>query len=234
MATEITVRAAAIHEQNLAQRIVEQHHYLHQKVDARCSVFTYVVQVGSQLGGYLMFGRPEATRCYDGALTYGSVDDMTAGRAQHSRWEVLNLARVWLAQDFQQGGHYYGPGHLPGYVDRKGVWRSTLASAAILAALDRIVVDYLDARPPCFLDEPYQLRQVLSYCDTRLHKGTIYKAAGFTLARTNKAGIETWVKAVRPLTETEDAHIRARALQHPRSQAYRAMRAGAGEQLSLL
>ena len=42
---------------------------------------------------------------------------------------------------------------------------------------------------------------MLSYCDTRSHKGTIYRAAGFALSRTNERGIETYHStAVAPLT----------------------------------
>jgi len=49
------------------------------------------------------------------------------------------------------------------------------------------------AYPPCFLEQPYQLRVCLSYCDTRVHQGTIYRASGFALARQNNQGIETWM-----------------------------------------
>jgi hypothetical protein len=71
----------------------------------------------------------------------------------------------------------------------------------------------------------FELRAVLSYCDTRIHRGTIYRAAGFQLARTNKAGIETWwTPAVAPLAEAQDRDIRARAEITPRSQRIRAER----------
>ena len=201
------------------------HHYLRAPIDPRCSVLAYVVSLHGVTVGALGFGRPESTRCYRGGLTYGSVADVTAGRAQYSRWEVLNLARVWLDPIVQQGGVWHTPELLPGYVDRRGVWRSTLASVVIGLALEQVVIDYLLRFPPCFPEEPYQLAEVLSYCDTRRHRGTIYRAAGFRLVRTNAAGIETYARAVRRLTAAEDAQVLMASEASPRSRRYRAQRA---------
>lgn len=210
-----------------AQRDVAAHHYLRRPVDARCSPLAYLVELASGAGaGWLIVGRPESTRCYDGLLTYGSLQDVRTGRAQYDRWEVLNLARAWLVPAVQPGGRLYGPQHLPGYVDRRGVWRSTLASTAIGLLLDRVGYDYLLAHPPCFPNEPYELRAVLSYCDTSKHKGTIYRASGFELTRTNERGIETWYTPnVKPLTSYQRDQILKRAGQSYRSRRHRAQRA---------
>lgn len=221
-----------------AQAMVAREHYLHAPVDPRCTPVAYLLHyhyaygahaaAGPRCIGILIFGRPEATRCYQGGLTYGALADVESGRAQYDRWEILNLARVWLSPLVQPGGglHQLGPDSgLPGFVDRRGVWRSTLASTAIGLALARIGYDYLAARPPVDCQFPYQIRAVLSYCDTRLHRGTIYRAAGFELARTNTRGIETWyTPAVAPLGEAQDQAIRARAALAPRSQRIRGRR----------
>ena len=218
-----------------AQRLVTEHHYLRAPVDPRCSPLAYLVEyhysygahaaAGPRTIGCLIFGRPEATRCYDGGLTYGSAGDVAAGRAQYDRWEVLNLARVWFNPVAQPGGALFGELGMPGYTDRRGVWRSTLASWTIGQALGRIDFDYLQARPPVDCAYPYQVRVVLSYCDTSLHRGTIYRAAGFTLARTNDRGIQTWyTPAVAPLASEQDAQIRRLAECSPRSQRIRAER----------
>jgi hypothetical protein len=117
---------------------------------------------------------------------------------------------------------------VPGFTDRNGVFRSTLASAAIRQALGQIGADYLLEHPPCFVDEPYKIRAVLSYCDTRLHRGVIYPAAGFALARTNAAGIQTWwMPAVALPTRDEDRRIRALAASCPRSERIRQAREAA-------
>lgn len=223
-----------------AQTQVAGHHYLHTPVDGRCAPLAYEVELDVGAAGYrvgcLIFGRPEATRCYDGKLTYGSLKDVRAGRAVYDRWEVLNLARVWLSPHVQQGGRFYRPELLPGYTDRHGVWRSTLASTLIEMALARVGLDYLTRRPPCFPEEPYEVKVVLSYCDTTRHKGTIYRAAGFELARTNERGIETWYStAVAPLSAYDHQRIQKLAGQSYRSRRMRARRAaGAVEQGILL
>jgi len=220
-----------------AQGIITREHYLHAPVDPRSRPLIYLVRyhywhgagaaAGPRVVGILMFGRPEATRCYTGALTYGSQADVSAGRAQYDRWEVLNLARVWFSPVVQAGGTLHNPESLlPGYIDRRGVWRSTLPSDAISDLLARVGYDYLAAHPPVDCDQPFQIRAVLSYCDRRLHKGTIYRAAGFQLARTNERQIETWhTTAVSPLTTDQDADIHRRADGSRRSQRIRGRRA---------
>lgn len=213
-----------------AQRQVTAHHYLQAPVDPRCSPVAYLVQLEHpailpQRVGCLIFGRPEATRCYQGGLTYGSLADVQAGRAQYDRWEVLNLARVWLSPNVQEGGTWCRPSLIPGYTDRRGLWRSVLASTVIRHALARVGNDYLTARPPVDCGFPYQVRVVLSYCDTRKHRGVIYRAAGFQLARTNAHGIETCVtSAVAPLSAEQDRTVRELAERSPRSQRIRATR----------
>lgn len=219
-----------------AQAQVTAQHYLHAPVDARCSVEGYAVR-HARFGrpiGCLLLGRPEATRCYP---WYGSVADVAAGRAECTRWQVLNLARVWLDPYLQRGGGgYYDPELVPGFFDRQGVWRSTLASTVLAQLVARVGADYLLARPSCFLDEPYTLRWLLSYCDPlakrtmppyTTHTGALYQAAGFELYRTNARGLQTWRIALPPLTRAQDARVRERALSHPRSIRYRAARLAA-------
>lgn len=211
------------------QQQVAQHHYLRSPVDARSRPFAYRVTLDGAPVGCLIFGRPESTRCYDGALTYGSQGDVASGRARFDRWEILNLSRVWLHPDVQAGGVHHH--RTPGYTDRRGVWRSTLASTVIGLALGRVGFDYLSYDPPCFVDEPYQVRAVLSYCDTTQHKGTIYRAAGFDRARVNERGIETWyTTAVAPLTAQQDQVVRYRSRVSPRAIQQRQRRRATAEQ----
>lgn len=231
MSTSIRLRLCDSDALAHAQSTVKEFHYLRAPVDARCSPVAYEVILDeierdyqSRIG-VLIFGRPEATRCYSGALTYGSLADVQSGRATFDRWEVLNLARVWLHPRVQSGGDLYRPELLPGYIDRRGVWRSTLASAVVRLALGSIGYDYLSKRPPCFPDEPYELRAVLSYCDTSKHKGTLYRAAGFQLARTNERGIETYVTTdVAPLTSYQHDMVRKASDRSPRAQRLRGQR----------
>jgi hypothetical protein len=193
-----------------AQAQVSARHYLHAPVDSRCSVLGYSVMHNGERAGCLLFGRPEATRCYQGDLTYGSQADTASGRAQFDRWEIVNLARVWLSPT-SQGIGGWGSG-----------W---LATWAIAQALRRVVVDYLHEYPPCYINEPWKLRVCLSYCDTRIHSGTIYKAAGFRLARTNADGIQTWYRSLRGLQGHERKLIERYCAQSYRSRVYRSQRA---------
>lgn len=195
-----------------ASSAVAEHHYLHKPPDPRSRPLCYLLHFAARPVGCLFFCRPESTRCYRGGLTYGSQDDVRDGRATYDRWEVLNLSRLWLSPAVQPYGELWRPNRFPGFTDRKGVWRSSLASWLIGQAMMRVGADYLAAHPPCFVDEPYIIRAVLSYCDTRLHRGIVYRAAGFRLARTNEAGIQTWwTPEVKELTAAQNLAIRERS-----------------------
>lgn len=214
-----------------AQAHVGEFHYLQKRVDPRSRPLAYLVRAGwsDKPLGCLIFGRPEATRCYSGGLRYGSQADVERGRAAFDRWSVLNLARVWLRPAVQAGGQFYSPDFLPGYTDRRGVWRSTLASWCIVEAMAVVGYDYLQAHPPVDCDYPYQIEAVLSYCDLSKHKGTIYRASGWELARRNERGIETWYTLdVALLSSYEDDRIRKIAWEHARSRRIRAERAQLG------
>lgn len=206
----LTIHRATPAELRWAQIQWTTHHYLKRPIDTRCSVLAYVVRCNGELVGALGFGRPESTRCYHGGLTYGSVEDVQRGRARYSRWEILNLARVWLDPIVQRGGAWFV---------------ESAATQAIGMALRAVVLDYLLAFPPCFLNEPWKLRACLSYCDTRVHQGTIYRAAGFELVRTNEDGVQTWVRGLRGLQGHERKLVERESEVSPRSQRYRAQRA---------
>lgn len=204
-----------------ARQMITSRHYLRKMPDPRTSVEILYLEVNGVEGGALVFGRPEATRCAD---WYGSVDDAAAGRCEVTRWQVLNLARVWLCPHYQAGGASCRPGDVPGFTDRRGVFRSTLATTVLHMAQQMISHAYLTQRPPCFLDEPYRIEWLTSYCDARQHRGTIYREAGWELYRTNAAGIQTWRVRLPALTAAQDREIRRIAERHPRSIAYRAKR----------
>lgn len=189
-----------------AQEQVTEHHYLHHPVDVRCRPLAYLVQYQDQPMGCLIFGRPEATRVTG---WYGSVEEVATGSCPLTRWQILNLARVWLHPDLQTGGRCFIP---------------HAASWAIAQALRRVGFEYLVSRPPVWLNEPYEIREVLSYCDTRVHHGTLYRAANFRLVRTNERGIETYARPLRHLTHAEHAEIARRSRADLRARRLRAAR----------
>ena len=160
-----------------------KYHYMHRAVHHRSCPFGYLVNYDGQTimpdgvpAGFIMFASIHFTRK---AGLFGYADLPT-------KWQVLSLARLWLHPDLQRGGRCY-PGSLPGYVDRKGVFRSTLATDVIKLALrpgndgmSRVGRDWLQVHPPRYPDEPYHIRIIISYADkTHGHTGAIYRAAGF-------------------------------------------------------
>lgn len=205
-----------------AESMITRHHYLHRMPDPRTSYEIFSVLVGARLMGALVIGRPEATRCAD---WYGSVEDVRTGRCAVTRWQVLNLARVWIHPEYQAGGAMCRPDVVPGFADRRGQFQSTLTSAVLRVAVQVIGYEYLKQRPPCFLDEPYEIKWLLSYCNTHLHRGTIYAASDFELYRLNGDGIQTWRIPTPSLTAEQDRVVQDIAKVHPRSVKYRAKRA---------
>ena len=245
----MSISVEALNEAGLkwAQALVTEFHYLHRPVDPRCSPFAYRIHLAPATAanlsdtslipnseplqarahergatvGCLIFGRPEATRCGE---FYGSVEDVRAGKCEVTRWEIINLARVFILPEFQPGGAHYGCPGMPGFVDRMGEWRSALAGAAIGVSLTQIVLDYLLARPPCFPEEPWALRYCISYQDSNVHRGWLYKASGFDRYRENKRGIVTWRKKLRHLEGKECDQVLEASRRSPRSRRFRAMR----------
>lgn len=145
-----------------AQATVQKHHYLKQRVDNRARPMVYII--GDRLG-LVMAGIPHATRCkgwwgYEGLPT---------------QWQVLDLCRIWLDPRCQPGGELAHPGYVPGFTDRKGIFRPTVATWAIHQVLNRIQQDRVSLWPPVYPSQPYHIRLVISYHDPRFHKGTIYK-----------------------------------------------------------
>ncbi len=190
-----------------AQQQVTAHHYLHHPVDVRARPLAYVIVLADEPVGCLIFGRPESTRCTG---WYGSVEDVQASRCPLTRWQILNLARVWLDPRVQMGGDWYIP---------------NAASRMLAQALRRVGYDYLMHWPVVWMDEPYEIREVLSYCDTSKHRGTLYRACNFVLRRVNARGIETYVRPLRRLTHAERAEIARASRACPRARRKRLARA---------
>lgn len=223
-------RADTKEEFSWCQRTVTQFHYLHRPVDQRSSPLAYIVLLFGKRVGVLIFGRMESTRCFDPAWSYGSVEDVRAGRCQFTRWEILVLMRVWLDPAIQRGGDYFhpqtypGPSILPGFWDRKSVWQSSAASYVVNQAVEQIGFDYLQARPPCFTDEPWQIRQVVSYCHRTIFLCTLYLVSGFKLVRKNRKGLSTYAQPLPELTEWQREKIIEASKQNARARQYRASR----------
>lgn len=205
-----------------AQKLVAARHYLLKRVHPLGRPLAYIVQVEGRSAGCLIFGRPQCTRVLG---WFGHLSDVQVGRCRFSQWEILNLARVYMLPEYQLGGTLYRPDILPGFTDRKGVWRSTLASSAIEMALDRVVVDYLLLWPPVYLDQPWELRQAISYCHEARFRCTLYLAASFELVRRSQNGLlRTYARDLRALTPYERSTILSASRWDQRARRLRAER----------
>jgi hypothetical protein len=203
------IRVAVLDKPGIAwaREMCIRYHYLHTPPDNRGGPRYYGIYLGEQsnLVGCLVVTRPEATRTR-GFWAPARLRARFPARYPYSNWEIANLARVWIDPAAQDGGRLCVPGRVPGFQDRRGRFRSTLASAAILALLDTFQSDYLLAKPPPFLDQPWAIRWLVSYCDTTRHRGTIYRSAGFDLFRTVGA-LQLWRIPVPPLAPAQVAAV---------------------------
>ena len=161
-----------------AQRTVAECHYLHQPVDPRARPMVYVIRHDDFRMGLIILGIPHATRCR-GWWGYPGLP---------TQWQVVDLCRIWIDPDLQQGGYWCRPGEVPGYTDRRGAWRPTVASWAIGEVLRSVQQDRVRLWPPVYPSQPYHIRLAISYSDPRFHKGTIYKLAGASPMYTDRSG----------------------------------------------
>ncbi len=170
---DLLVRLGDRHDLDWAQRVVTERHYLHQQVDPRARPMVYVLGMrypGDPADdidrmGLVMLGIPHATRCGG----WWGYDDLP------TQWQVVDLCRIWLSPEVQAGGFLCRPDSVPGYYDRRGLWRPTVATWAIEQVLSRVQADRVRLWPPVYPDRPYHIRLAISYHDPRHHRGTIYR-----------------------------------------------------------
>ena len=153
-----------------------RHHYMHRPIHFRACPFGWAVAFDEQI--FQLDGRPT------GFIVFASIH-FTKLRGEFgypglpTKWQVLSLSRLWLHPDFQVGGRYFTSALLPGFTDRKGVFRSTLATQIIEIALQLVQWRWLEVHPPRFPNEPYHILKIISYANTHYFRGSIYRAAKF-------------------------------------------------------
>jgi hypothetical protein len=130
------------------------HHYMRQAVHPRANPFGWAVLLDGQM--CQPDGKPS------GFIIFASVH-FTQLKGEFgfpglpTKWQVLLLSRLWLHDS------------LPKFSE----------TCVIGKALKLVQRRWLEVHPPRFLDEPYHILKVISYANTRLFEGTIYKAANF-------------------------------------------------------
>jgi hypothetical protein len=153
-----------------------EHHYMHRPIHQKSVPFGWAVKInGEEVRpdgrpvGFIIFATIHYTKL-GGEFGYPGLP---------TKWQVLSLARLWLHPDCQRGGQLCTPENIPGFVDRFGEFRSTLATHVIDAALGVVQGRWLQVHPPRFIDQPYHILKIISYADTRYHTGKIYRAGKF-------------------------------------------------------
>ena len=149
-----------------AQDMVEERHYLRSRVHNQARPMVYVIRGDGRRLGLIMVGLPHATVC---GGWWGKPGLPT-------QWQVVDLCRIWIDPAIQWGGVLSE--FAPGFFDRKGYWRPTVATWAIDKVLQRVQRDRVSLWPPVYLDKPYHIQLAISYHDPNFHKGTIYKLSG--------------------------------------------------------
>jgi hypothetical protein len=103
-----------------AQTTVTKYHYLHRPVDPRARPMVYTVDWKQMRVGVIMLGIPHATKCR-GWWGYPGLP---------TQWQVVDLCRIYLDPDFQRNGCMCCAEVVPGYHDRHGTFRPTVATCS--------------------------------------------------------------------------------------------------------
>lgn len=190
--TQLFLQVADSQALKWAQGVMEASHYMHRRVHQRTRPMGMLVLQGSRVRrrvGCLLFNRPQCTAV--NGWYCGSYQTLLAHptRYRMTMWNILNLARVFLFSDVQRKDS-------PSYV-------YNAASRVVGTALRHVVRDYLLLFPPLYPDEPFELRECISYCESRRFLCTLYLASGFTEVRRNANGLITFRHTLRPLTHKE-------------------------------
>lgn len=181
----LTIELGNTQDLTWAQQTVQEHHYLHSPVDPRARPMVYVIKFNTAATvyrvGLVMLGIPHAAKCrgwwgYDGLPT---------------QWQVVDLNRIWLHDTIQAGHCWCEPDYVPGFFDRRGVWRPAVATWAISEVLQRVQEDRVKLWPPVYPDQPYHIRLAISYHDPKFHRGVIYQQSKAKPMYTDKAGQPT-------------------------------------------
>ncbi len=195
--------ALTAEEREWVRRICREKHYKRQEVHGRARPVSYLVvrEEGWLLAdgtfrveqrervGILVFARMQSSRCKG---WYGNSKDVACKWAKQTQWEMLVLSRCWLDPRIQKQGEWYIP---------------KAASLIIKKSLESIGYHYLLLRPPAYLDRPFEIKEVISYCDRERFLCMMYWFARFRLVRENEAGLRTYARALPPLTDGQRRHI---------------------------
>lgn len=224
-------------EKDWAKAMLVKYHYMHRPWHPKSDPFVYLIKRMRDDApvGCILFNRMQCSRLRDnsGNLWCGRLDEKITGACDYTQWELITLGRFWLSpliqQPYPQEEREPVPcGPVPQFLfapeEPLAEPVHHAASQIILEALDTIVYDYLLRFPPPFPEEPWRLRQAVSYCNTRLFNCGIYQASRFKTIRENEDGIRTYTHSLRDLTPQEEETILDASKTNQRCRTRRAAR----------
>jgi hypothetical protein len=131
-----------------------KYHYMHRPIHQKSCPFGWAISFDGQL--YQPDGKPSGFIIF-ASIHFTRLGDEFGYPGLPTKWQVLSLSRLWLHDDLPRNSE----------------------TRVISMALKQVQRRWLEVHPPKFLDEPYHVRKIISYADTRYHEGTIYRAANF-------------------------------------------------------
>ncbi len=169
-------------DSQIIRETVERDHYLHRWPDPRSLPFAYRLIVDGRQ--YADDGRPHGVVVFK-KLQHQRQRGLFGYPDLPTAWQILDMARVWVHPDWQGVG---ASGH-----------SFCMFTRMVSRALRRVQRDWLDHHPPRFLDLPYHIELVISYCEMAHHEGVGYRAASFEkIGVTSDGRKEIYLRRLRP------------------------------------
>lgn len=143
-----------IETRNKLNELAKRYHYMHREIHQRSCPFGWAVSFDGNL--FQSDGAPSGFIIFS-SIHYTKLKGEFGYYGLPTKWQVLSLSRLWLHDNLPRNSE----------------------TVTISKALRMVQRRWLEVHPPRFPDEPYHIRKVISYADTRYHTGTIYRAANF-------------------------------------------------------
>lgn len=143
---------------NWLNTMATAHHYMHRPIHQRAVPFGWAVT----FDGALMQpdGKPSGFIVF-ASIHYTRLTGEFGYPGLPTKWQVLSLSRLWLHDNLPKNSE----------------------TVVIAKAMKMVQQRWLEVHPPVNWSEPYQVRKIISYADTRFHNGCIYRAANFREAK---------------------------------------------------
>jgi len=151
-------------------------HYLGTEIPPIARPMFYILEHNGIPLGVFGFSIPQATHC---GSWWGKNAPIT-------KWQVVDMSRVWVSPLIQAGGYWAKPEIVPGrWVN--GRYQPNTVTWAIGQIFKRVQEDWIAYWPPVELDKPYHILLIISYHDPKYHNGAIYRALNALPMYTHKA-----------------------------------------------